>query len=293
MPITTPGAVDRSSVALVACDLQKGVAAAVTQFVHQRRGSIIDYDQFVDTGNGRFFARMEWIPDAGDISHNEIRSDFISALVEPYAMDWQLHFPSDGARIAVYLTREVAHLYDLLMRTISGQWRATVALIISNHRDLEPEAARFRVPYHHFAVDKTNRKEMESKQIELLRRNNIDLVVLARYMQIVTETLIAPFENRIINIHHSMLPAFVGAKPYHQAYARGVKLIGATSHYVTAELDAGPIIAQDVVQVDHKKFPERLIAMGRDLETKVLARAVGLHLNRRIWIDRGRTIIFD
>jgi len=278
---------------LVACPLQKGVAAAITQFVYQRGGTIKDYDQYVNTDSRRFFARMEWTRGGDASSQDNICRDFIAELVEPYDMEWQLHFPEHGARVAICVTRELAHLYDLLLRTISGQWNATIALIISNHPDLAPEAERFGIPYHYFPLNKANKREQEALQVDLLQQNKIDLVVLARYIQIVSEAFITPFENRIINIHHSMLPAFVGAKPYHQAHARGVKLIGATSHYVTVELDAGPIIAQDVLQVDHKKSPERLISMGRDLETKVLARAVGLHLNRRVWIDQGRSIIFD
>jgi len=277
----------------VACPLQKGVAAAVNQFVYKRGGAIIDYDQYVNTATGRFFARMEWAPGSDQSSHDAVRRDFASELAEPYGMEWRLHFLTDKTRIAVFVTREMAHLYDLLMRTISGQWNATIALIVSNHPNLAPEAARFDIPYHHVRVDKTDRQKHELQQVELLQQNSIDLVVLARYMQIVTPTLISPFADRIINIHHSMLPAFIGAKPYHQAHARGVKLIGATSHYVTEELDAGPIIAQDVVHVDHKKPPDRLAAIGRDLETKVLARAVELHLNHRLWVDQGRTIIFD
>jgi formyltetrahydrofolate deformylase len=179
------------------------------------------------------------------------------------------------------------------MHCISGLWNAKVALVISNHPDLESETRRFEVPFHHTPINANNKEDHENHQLDLLREANIELVVLARYMQIVSERLIAHYRNRIINIHHSMLPAFAGAKPYQQAYNRGVKLIGATSHYVTYELDAGPIIAQDMVSVTHRKSVPELMDMGRQLETKVLSQAVSLHVNRRVMVEEGRTIIFD
>jgi formyltetrahydrofolate deformylase len=293
MPDIPPEESMPSIVALTSCALQQGVAAEISQFVYRRGGKIVDYEQYVNTNEGRFFSRVEWLPADPDSTPEATRADFVRELAEPYHMEWQLHFQDRETRIAIFVTREMAHFHDLLVRTLSGQWNAQVVLMVSNHSDLATEAGRFGIPYHHFPVDKSNREEQEARQVDLLQQNQVDLVVLARYMQIVTLVLIAPFANRIINIHHSMLPAFVGARPYHQAYARGVKLIGATSHYVTEDLDAGPIIAQDVAHVDHRKEPERMVTIGRDLEIQVLARAVGLHVNHRVWIDRARTIVFD
>ena len=191
------------------------------------------------------------------------------------------------------MTKEVAHLYELLMHCITGLWNAKVAMVISNHPDLEVETRRFEVTFHHTPVNVNNKEEHENLQLKLLCEADIELVVLARYMQIVTEKLITPYRNHMINIHHSMLPAFAGARPYQQAYDRGVKLIGATSHFVTEDLDAGPIIAQDVISVTHRKSVPELMEMGRQLETKVLSRAVGLYVNRRVLVEEGRSIIFD
>jgi formyltetrahydrofolate deformylase len=179
------------------------------------------------------------------------------------------------------------------MHCIAGLWNAKVAMVISNHPDLEAETQRFGVAFHHTPVNVNNKDEHENLQLKLLCEADIELVVLARYMQIVTEKLITPYRNHMINIHHSMLPAFAGARPYQQAYDRGVKLIGATSHFVTEDLDAGPIITQDVIPVTHRKSVPELIEMGRQLETKVLSRAVGLYVNRRVLVEEGRTIIFD
>jgi formyltetrahydrofolate deformylase len=179
------------------------------------------------------------------------------------------------------------------MRCVSGLWDANIEIIISNHPDLEPEANRFDIPYHHIPIDHSNKDQQEHSQLQLLKDNHIDLIVLARYMQVVTGTLIEPYGNKIINIHHSMLPSFSGARPYHQAHAKGVKLIGATSHYVTEDLDEGPIITQEVKSVDHSKTVEELIALGRDLEATALTHAVGLHIDSRIIVKNGRTIIFE
>jgi len=284
---------DRSSqsvVALVSCSLQKGIAAGLVQFAYNRGETILDYDQYVDTQRGRFFARLEWSPISDD--EDALRSDFTQTVVTPFDLEWQLHFSGRPVRIGVLVTREMAHLYNLLVPVISGRWNASIPLIICNHPDLETEARRFGIDYHYIPINKEDKAEQERCQLQLLQDYRIDLVVLARYMQIVTKTLIDPFRNRIINIHHSLLPAFVGANPYQQSHDRGVKLIGATSHYVTEELDAGPIIAQETTPVDHTKTVTELIDLGRELETTVLRRAVDLHVKKRIIVDRNRTIVF-
>jgi len=278
---------------LAACPLQKGVAAAMTQAFYSRGCDICGYEQYVDHASRHYFARLEWRLDGAPASVDELRSVFADEVAGPYGMDWGLWRSDEPVRIAVFVTREMAHLYDLLMRGIAGLWNASVVLVVSNQEHLAVEAERFGVAFHHIPINAGNKDAQEDRELELLREFRVDLVVLARYMQIVTRKLIEPYRNRLINIHHSMLPAFPGARPYQQAHDRGVKLIGATSHYVTEDLDAGPIICQDVTHVDHRKSVPQLIELGRDLETRVLARAVGLHVARRVWVHAGRTIIFD
>ncbi|NOY85141.1 MAG: formyltetrahydrofolate deformylase [Nitrospirae bacterium] len=275
------------------CILQKGIAAKLTQFVYDAGAEIIDYDHYVDIEKNYFYCRMEWTASLEEIEQDVLRARFRDKIAGPYRLDWDLRFKSRPLRLAVFVSYELAHLYVLLMKCLSRQWDARIEFIVSNHADLAPEAARFDVPYHHLPIDKNNKAVQEACQLALLKERQIDLIVFARYMQVVTETLIRPYENRIINIHHSMLPAFAGAKPYHQAHARGVKLIGATGHYVTLDLDAGPIIAQAVKTVDHRKSVADLVAVGRDLEVEVLARAVGLHIDSRVLVRDGRTIVFD
>jgi len=282
-----------TGVILAACPLQKGVAAAITQAFYRRGWDVCGYDQYVDHAKRRFFARVEWEPGRIPVSVDELQSAFREEVAEAYGMQWSFWPGGRAVRVAVFVTSEMAHLYDLLMRSIAGLWNAQVVLIVSNREDLGTEAERFGVAFRHIPIDAGNKAVQEERELELLSEHQVDLVVLARYMQIVTGRLIEPYRHRLINIHHSMLPAFPGARPYQQAHDRGVKLIGATSHYVTEDLDAGPIIWQDVVHVDHRKTVPQLVELGRDLETRVLARAVGLHVARRVWVDERRTIIFD
>lgn len=281
------------AILLASCPLQKGVAASLTQFVYDLEAEIVDYDQYVDTAKNHFYCRIEWCGTPEEVNPETLRTRFRDEIAMPYQLDWHLRFRTGPMRLAVFVTRELAHLYTLLMKCLSGQWHARIELIISNHPDLASEAARFEVPYHHLPIDKNNKAQQEARQLDLLKKHRIDLLVLARYMQVVTDKIILPYEDRIINIHHSMLPAFTGAKPYHQAHARGVKLIGATSHYVTKSLDAGPIIVQDVKLIDHRKSVSELVVLGRDLEAHVLARAVALHIDSRTIVSDGRTIVFD
>ena len=278
---------------LAKAPLKAGVAAVLTQFVYNKGWEIRSHDQWVDHKKQNYFVRMEWDLPSKDIVLKDVRQAFEAEVILSNEVHCNLWLRQKPLRMAVFVSKEMAHLYELLMHCITGLWDAEVALVISNRPDLESETRRCGVPFYHTPVDANSKERCENHQLELLRDANVDLVVLARYMQIVTARLIAPYHNRMINIHHSMLPAFAGARPYQQAYDRGVKLIGATSHYVTEDLDAGPIIAQDVVSVTHRKSVPELIEMGRRLETKVLSQAVGLHINRRVLVEDGRTIIFD
>lgn len=282
-----------TAVLLAKAPLRAGVGADVTRFIYKNGWEIHSHDQWVDHKKQNYYVRLEWGLQSSGVTPEDVRQAFRAEVAQPYEMSWDLWFQREPVLMAVFVTREMAHLYELLVHCISGLWNARIALVISNHPDMESETRRFGVPFHHTPASANNKEVLENHQLELLKEAGIELVVLARYMQIVTDRLISRYRNHIINIHHSMLPAFAGARPYQQAYDRGVKLIGATSHFVTAELDAGPIIAQDVVPVTHRKSVQELIEMGRQLETRVLSRAVGLYVNRRILVEGGRTIIFD
>ena len=208
-------------------------------------------------------------------------------------MEFHLYFSDIPPRMAIFVSRMSHCLYDLLARYTAGEWNVTIPLIVSNHSDLANVAERFGIPYHVFPITKDSKKEQEEKEMKLLKDNNIDFIVLARYMQVISENMIQHYPNNIINIHHSFLPAFVGAKPYHAAFARGVKIVGATGHYVTTELDAGPIIEQDVVRVTHKDTVEDLINKGKDLEKIVLSRAVQKHIEHKVLTYKNKTVIFS
>ena len=280
-------------VLLASCPLEQGIAAQLTQFVYDMDSQLVDYDKYIDMASNYFYVRMAWKPPVGGLDKTEVRKRFREQFENTLDLDWFLRLNDRPLRIAVFVTKELAHLYNLIMKCISGQWDANIELIISNHPHLKEEADRFEIPYHHIPITKDNKAEQEKKHLALIKENKIDLIVLSRYMQVISDKFIEPYENQIINIHHSMLPAFAGAKPYHQAHARGVKFIGATSHYVTAELDEGPIIVQEVRTVDHRKTVADLIAIGRDLESIALAHAVGLHIDSRVFVGNARTIIFD
>jgi formyltetrahydrofolate deformylase len=282
-----------SAIALVSCPLQRGVAAKMTEFVYELGTDIIEHRQYVDTEQNHLFARLEWQVDPPDIPHETIKENFRDKLAEPFDMQWSLHFSAEPVRMGIFATKEMGHLYTLVMHCVARLWNATIPLIISNQPYLQAEAERFGIEFQHVPISKENKAAQERLELELLESHAIELVVLARYMQILGGQLITPYRNRIINIHHSMLPAFTGAQPYRQAHERGVKLIGATSHFVTEDLDDGPIIMQEVAYVNHRKTVEQLIKRGRDLEMVVLARAVDLYLNRRVLVDRKRTIVFD
>lgn len=281
----------RSATLLIHCPDQRGLIAAVTGFISQNNGNILDLDQHVDAQKQVFFMRAVWDVEDFDIPPEAIGERFRETVAEPYRMNWQLHFSDSRPRMALFVSRLSHCLYDILSRIQGKEWQVEVPLIISNHNDLAPVAERFGIDYYHLPVTADNKAEQEARQLELLEQYRIDFAVLARYMQILTPDFIDRYPERIINIHHSFLPAFAGARPYHAAHERGVKIIGATSHYVTSELDAGPIIAQDVAHVSHRDSVDDLVRKGRDLEKLVLARAIWNHINRKVLCYDNRTVI--
>ncbi|MCU0464486.1 MAG: formyltetrahydrofolate deformylase [Anaerolineae bacterium] len=281
-----------SAILLISCPDQKGLVSAVTRFIFEQGGNILQLDQHVDAEASAFFMRVEWDLAGFVLEREAIGTAFDLTIARRFGMAWSLHFSDDVPRMALFVSKQSHCLYDILGRVQSGEWKVQIPLMISNHDTLRPVAESFGIPFHVFKITPDNKAEQEAAQIALLKQHKVDLVVLARYMQIVTGALISEFHNRVINIHHSFLPAFAGAKPYHAAYARGVKLIGATSHYVTEELDAGPIIAQDVLAVNHRDSVADLVRKGQDVEKLVLAEAVWSHLNNRVLVYNNKTVVF-
>jgi formyltetrahydrofolate deformylase len=280
-----------TAILLVSCPDQPGIVASVSDFLFQNKGNIVDVDQHVDQEGGVFFMRVEWEIEGFSVAPDQIE-EAIAPLAEKFSMTWSLYFTEVVPRVALFITRDNHCVYDLLSRHESGELRMEVPLIVSNREDLQPVADRFSIPFHFLPITKETKAEQEKKEIQLLRDHEIDVVVLARYMQILSPLMTEAFPNRIINIHHSFLPAFPGARPYHSAHKRGVKLVGATSHYVTEDLDEGPIIAQGVTPVSHSDTVHDFVRKGRALEQSVLSRAVWLHLNRRTLVHANRTVVF-
>ncbi|MDI9641776.1 formyltetrahydrofolate deformylase [Geitlerinema splendidum] len=281
---------DATATLLVSCPDRQGLVAKLANFIYTHNGNIIHADHHTDFAAGLFLTRLEWQLAGFDIPRLEIASRF-QPIANSIEANWQLHFSDTIPRIAIWVSRQDHCLFDLILRQRSQELRAEIALIISNHLSLQPVAEQFGIEYVHIPITKENKAEQEAKQLELLNQYQIDLVILAKYMQILSSDFVAQFPN-IINIHHSFLPAFAGANPYHRAYERGVKIIGATAHYVTEDLDEGPIIEQDVVRVSHRDTTEDLIRKGKDLERVVLARAVRSHLQNRILVYGNRTVVF-
>lgn len=275
---------------LVACPDQRGLVAKIASFIYSNGGNIIHADQHTDFSAGLFLTRIEWQLDGFNLPRELIGPAF-NAIALPLQAKWQLHFSDTIPRIAIWISRQDHCLYDLIWRQRAGELAAEIPLIMSNHIQLQSIAEQFGIDYHHIPITPDTKTEQESKQLDLLRAHNISLVVLAKYMQILSPDFIAQFPH-VINIHHSFLPAFAGANPYHRAYERGVKIIGATAHYVTEDLDEGPIIEQDVVRVSHRDDVADLIRKGKDLERVVLARAVRLHLQNRVLVYGNRTVVF-
>lgn len=281
------------AILVIHCPDQKGIVSAVTEFIAKNNGNIIDLDQHVDTEEKIFFMRVSWDITSFAIPKDKIEEYFRTLLGDKMDMTFRIYFSNIKPRMAIFVSKMSHCLYDLLSRKNQQELDVEIPLIISNHKDMESVADKFDIPYHYFPITKENKKEQEEAEIKLLKEHNIDFIVLARYMQIISKDMIKHYPNKIINIHHSFLPAFPGAKPYHSAHKRGVKIIGATSHYVTEELDAGPIIEQDVTRISHRDNIPDLVRKGRDLEKVILARAVWLHANRKILSYRNKTIIFD
>ena len=281
-----------TAVLLLHCPDKQGIIAAVTEFININKGNIIYLDQHVDKVEKIFFMRVEWELDNFLIPTEKINEYFQTLLANKYEMEFQIHFQNQKPRMALFVSKQAHCMYDLLAHYEAGDWNVEIPLIISNHPDLEHVAKKFNIPYYCFPITKDNKEEQEAKEMELLKEYNITFSVLAKYMQIISPEFIKAYPNNIINIHHSFLPAFVGAKPYHAAYERGVKIIGATSHYVTEELDAGPIIKQDVARISHKDSIENLIRKGQDLEKVVLSRGVEKHIERKILVYKNKTIVF-
>ena len=276
---------------LISCPDQRGLVAKIANFIYANGGNIIHADQHTDFAAGLFLTRIEWQLSGFNLPRDLIAPAF-KAIAQPLNAKCELHFSDAMPRIAIWVSKQDHCLYDLIWRHRAKEFAAEIPLIISNHPDLKAIAEQFEIEYHYIPITKDNKAEQEEKQLELLQEYKIDLVVLAKYMQIVSGDFIAKFPQ-IINIHHSFLPAFVGANPYHRAFERGVKVIGATAHYATADLDAGPIIEQDVVRVSHRDEIDDLVRKGKDLERVVLARAVRSHLQNRVLVYGNRTVVFE
>ena len=278
---------------LLHCPDKPGILAEVTDFITVNKGNIIYLDQYVDHVENIFFMRIEWELKDFLVPQEKIEDYFRTLYGQKYEMDFRIYFSDVKPRMAIFVSKMSHCLFDMLARYTAGEWNVEIPLIISNHPDLQHVAERFGIPFYLFPITKETKEEQERKEMELLAKHKITFIVLARYMQVISEQMINAYPNKIINIHHSFLPAFVGAKPYHAAFQRGVKIIGATSHYVTTELDAGPIIEQDVVRITHKDSIEDLVNKGKDLEKIVLSRAVQKHIERKILAYKNKTVIFS
>lgn len=278
---------------LLHCPDKPGILAEVTDFITVNKGNIIYLDQYVDHIEDIFFMRIEWELKDFLVPQEKIEDYFETLYAQKYGMNFRLYFSDVKPRMAIFVSKMSHCLFDMLARYTAGEWNVEIPLIISNHPDLQHVAERFGIPFYLFPITKETKEEQERLEMELLAKQNITFIVLARYMQVISEQMIHTYPNKIINIHHSFLPAFVGAKPYHAAFERGVKIIGATSHYVTSELDAGPIIEQDVVRITHKDSIEDLVNKGKDLEKIVLSRAVQKHIERKVLAYKNKTVIFS
>ena len=280
-----------TAILLVSCPDQRGIVAALSTFITQNNGNIIALDQYVDTEEGVFFARMEWELDGFAVPLDRFAERF-APVAEPRRIEWTLHRSDKPLRLAVMVSKQAHCLYDILARHESGEWPVDLALVLSNHPDHRGLVERHGIPFHLVPVTAADKAQTEPRQIQILRDARIDFVVLARYMQILSPDFVRAFPCRIVNIHHSFLPAFAGANPYRAAHDRGVKIVGATAHYVTEKLDEGPIIEQDVIRVSHRQGVDDLVRLGRDLEKIVLSRAIYWHLHHRLLVYKNRTVVF-
>jgi len=283
-----------SAILLVHCPDQKGIVAALSDFLHKHKGNILDFEQYVH--DQVFFARIEWSLKGFSLSREKINKELEQAVSKKFKMEWQLYYSDYRPKMAVFVSKQLHCLQDIIYRCNSGEWDVDLKLIISNHPDVINKGQfsnGLKTNLEILPITKENKLTQEKYQLNLMRYKKIDFIVLARYMQVLSDDFINQWKNQVINIHHSFLPAFPGARPYKSAHERGVKIIGATSHYATAALDAGPIIEQDIVRVSHKDSVGDLIRKGRDLEKVVLSRAIWNHLNRKIHVYGNRTIVFN
>ncbi len=284
---------DNTAILLMHCPDRPGLVASLTGIINEGGGNILHLDQWVNHEENIFFMRIEWNLAGFTVPRERIGEWFETRFGSRFGVHHSLHFSNERPRMAIFVSKMSHCLYDMLARHAAGEWRVDIPLIVSNHPDLQPVAERFGIEFRCFPVTPENKAAQEEAELALLRDFDIDMVVLARYMQVLSDDFIRRYSNPIINIHHSFLPAFMGARPYHAAHARGVKLIGATSHFVTADLDQGPIIEQDVVHITHKDTVERLVRKGQDLEKIVLSRAVTKLLDHRVLAYGNRTVVFD
>jgi formyltetrahydrofolate deformylase len=282
----------KTAILIIQCPDQKGIVAAVSEFLFSHRGNILEIDQHVDQELGMFFMRAAWELDSFALEKEKIPVVFEENVGRKFRMDFTLHFNFPKPKMAIFVSKQSHCLFDILSRYYSGQFEVEIPFVISNHKELKRVVEAFRIPFYHLPIDGANKAETEQKQLELLKSQQVDFIVLARYMQILSGDFISNYRNQIINIHHSFLPAFVGAKPYHAAHERGVKIIGATAHYVSEELDAGPIIEQEVARVRHHNTVADLVQMGQDVEKLVLSKAIKFHLQRKILAVGNKTVIF-
>lgn len=287
---------EKTAVLLMHCPDRPGIIAILTEFINANGGNILYLDQYVDRVNSIFYMRVQWDLEGFAIPADKIREYFDTLYAQRFEVSYNLYFTGTPQRMAIFVSKMSHCIYDLLARYRAGEWagwNVEIPVIVSNHPDLKYIADQFGIPFEHIPVTRENKPEAEAQQFAVLERYGIDFIVLARYMQVLSDEFTRRYPNRVINIHHSFLPAFIGSKPYHAAHQRGVKLIGATSHYVTADLDAGPIIEQDIVRITHKDTVDDLVKKGRDLEKIVLARAVEKHLQHKILPYGNKTVVFN
>ena len=282
-----------NGILLIECEDQTGIVSSITEFIYSNKGNIIELDQYLDNENGHFFMRIEWALDNFTIERDKIGEYFNTLLARRFNIRFNLYFNDVKPRMALFVTKLSHCLFDILGRWQNGGLEVDIPVVISNHEHLKPIVEKFGLKFYYVPITKENKLKQEQKHLEILEDNKIDFIVLARYMQIIGKELINIYQHKIINIHHSFLPAFVGAKPYHAAYERGVKIIGATAHYVTEDLDAGPIIDQEVSRVTHHNTIKDLVLMGQDAEKITLAKAVKKHVDRKTFVIGNKTIIFN
>ena len=280
-----------TAIVLLSCPDRKGLVSEISYFVSGNGGNITDLDEHVDQEEKVFFIRIAWNMKEFKIPSDKLHDAF-TPLANKFNADWKINFSHVKPNLAIFVSKYDHCLQEVLWRHQIGEFKADISAVISNHTELETLANHYNIPFHYFPITKDNKAEQEQSEIELLRELKIDAIILARYMQILSNEFVAEFPNRIINIHHSFLPAFIGGNPYKQAYDRGVKIIGATSHFVSEKLDEGPIIAQDIIHISHRDSTKDLVRKGRDLERIVLAKAIHYYLEHRVLVYGGKTIIF-